>query len=128
VSTRRSPEGRQTQRLPREDVIRGMGNLVCQLPRLVTNAAGEVDYPGSSPELLVNIADSSQTAVGAIQLGVAAIGNLLAYAAPEVEDGTVSSDTVEALGWLLRELGEFAASLTVLGAHCRRETVDYQPQ
>ena len=124
---RRGATNRATQRLPKEDVVRGMGNLVCQLPRLLTNEVGEVDYPASPPDLLVRIGENADTAVGAIQLGIAAIGRILAFAAPEVEDGTVSSDTVEALGWLLAEMGELAAALTVMGARCRRETADYEP-
>jgi hypothetical protein len=51
---------------------------------------------------------------------------VLAYAAPEVEDRTISSETVEALAWLLSELGALAAGCFALAAHCRRETSDYQ--
>lgn len=108
-------------RLPKDEVVRGMGNLVHQLPRLETDDTGDIDYSRSSPALLAKIADSSDNAVGAIQRGIAAIGSLMAYSAPEIEDGTVSSDTVEALGWLLAEVGDLAAGLTVIGARCRRE-------
>lgn len=129
VGAARSPSiKRVSHRLPKEEVVRGMGNLVVQLPRLVTDANGNIDFPASAPALLVKIADNADTAVGAIQLGVASIGRLMSFAAPEIEDGTVSSDTVEALGWLLAEMGELAAALTVLGARCRRETADYEPQ
>jgi len=116
-----------TRRVPKQDVARALPDLLAQLPRLVTDAAGSVDFAASDPAVLVKIADDAETAAGVISLGVAAIGNLIAYTAPEVEDGTVSSDTVEALGWLLAELGELAARCAVLGMHCRRETADYAP-
>ena len=118
---------RRTMKVLLSAVVRAMSDLVVQLPRLVTDASGGVDFAASDPAVLVKIADDAETAAGVINLGVAAIGNLIAYAAPEVEDGTISSDTVEALGWLLAELGELAARCAVLGMHCRRETADYAP-
>lgn len=50
-----------------------------------------------------------------------AIGHLMAQSAPELEDGTVSADTLEALGWLLAELGELGAQMTAVGMRCGRE-------
>lgn len=97
------------------------------LPQLHTDPAGAIDYAASQPQTLVALADHSETAMGAINLGLSAVGALLAYSAPEVEDGSVSSDTVESLGWLLSELGEVAAGLFVLASHCRRETADFEP-
>ena len=51
----------------------------------------------------------------------------MAHSAVVIDDGTVSSDTVEALGWLLAELGDLGAGLLVIAAHCRRATSDYTP-
>jgi hypothetical protein len=114
-------------RLPNGEGDRAMRGLVARLPRLQCDKDGCVDFAASDAALLVQLADDAETAVSAISLGISAIGNLMAYAAPEIEDGTVSSDTVEALGWHLAETGELAAVLAVLAAHCRRETADYNP-
>ena len=97
------------------------------LPQLRTDPTGAIDYAGSQPQTLVVLADHAETAMCAINLGLSAVGALLAYSAPEVEDGSVSSDSVESLGWLLSELGEVAAGLFVLSSHCRRETADFEP-
>jgi hypothetical protein len=44
-----------------------------------------------------------------------------------VEDGTISADCLEALGFLMSELGDMASGCMTLAAHCRRETADYNP-
>jgi hypothetical protein len=47
--------------------------------------------------------------------GISSIGLLLAHSAVVVEDGTIgSSDALEALGYLLAELGALAAGSMVL--------------
>jgi len=97
-----------------------MRDLLRLLPKLSIDSQGEPDFLNSPPSLLVDLASSADTGAKALSLGVAAIGNLIAYSAPEIEDGTISSDTVEALGWLLSELGEVAAACFVLAAKCRR--------
>jgi hypothetical protein len=61
-----------------------------------------------------------------IHLCVSAIGTLLAYAAPDIETGEVSANTVEALAWLRAELGDDRAAVCFdLSAPCRRHTADY---
>jgi hypothetical protein len=60
------------------------------------------------------IAASATTVMGVCNHGMAAIGHLLAHSAPVIEDGTIGADTVEALGWLLTELGDLAAYCMVL--------------
>jgi len=54
-----------------------------------------------------------------------AIGQLLAHASVQVETGELAQDTVEALGWLLAELGDAAAACVELAAPCRHATVDF---
>lgn len=44
-----------------------------------------------------------------IQLGLAAIGHLLAQSAVQVEERSIPSESIESLGTLLAELGELAA-------------------
>jgi hypothetical protein len=60
------------------------------------------------------LAANATTVMSVCNHGMAAIGHLLAHSAPVIEDGTIGADTVEALGWLLAELGDMAAYCMVL--------------
>jgi hypothetical protein len=104
----------------RPDHVRPLLDLMLRLPVLQTDALGNPDYLRSSPSLLLELAECAEQASNAISLGIAALGNVLLYAAPEIEDGTVPMGSVEALGRLLSELGEVAAASTVLATECRR--------
>jgi hypothetical protein len=95
-------------------------DLLVLLPQLATDTSGRLDLLASSPSLVLEIAHLAETSVKVINLGIAALGSVLPYAAPEIEDGTVAMGTVEALGWLLAELSEVAASCLVLSAECRQ--------
>lgn len=95
-------------------------DLLVRLPYLHATNDGGLDLLGSSPSLLLELAEDAECCVQALNLGIAAIGNILPYAAPEIEDGTVPMGTVEALGWLLAELGDVAAACGVLAAECRQ--------
>jgi hypothetical protein len=64
--------------------------------------------------------EDAETAVGAINRGISAIGFLIADSAPEIDDGTIHQETIEALGWLLSELGELGGACVVLAARCRQ--------
>lgn len=55
------------------------------------------------------IVDHAEQSVRVIQLGLGAIGHLLAQSAVQVEEGTVPSECVESLGTLMAELSELAA-------------------
>ena len=55
------------------------------------------------------IADHADAGMRLIQLGMAAIGQLLAQSAVQVEERTIPSESVESVGTLLAELGELAA-------------------
>jgi hypothetical protein len=104
----------------RPDHVRPLRDLMVRLPAVQTDALGNPDYLHSSPSLLLELAECAEQASQAISLGIAALGNIVPYAASEIEDGTVPMGSVEALGWLLSELGEVAAACTVLAAECRR--------
>jgi hypothetical protein len=65
------------------------------------------------------IAANAATVMSVCNHGMAAIGHLLAQSAPVIEDGTIGADTVEALGWLLAELGDMAAYCMVLAVQQR---------
>jgi hypothetical protein len=111
----------QTLTLP----SRPLRSLLLLLPLLSAQPGSKVDYGVADPDLLVQLAEDAEAVIGTVQLGSSAIGQLMAHAAPEIEDRTVCSDTVEALGWLLSELNDAAATLMVLLAETRHSTVDY---
>ena len=113
----------QTLTLP----SRPLRSLLLLLPLLSAQPGSKVDYGVADPDLLVQLAEDAEAVIGTVQLGSSAIGQLMAHAAPEIEDRTVCSDTVEALGWLLSELNDAAATLMVLMAETRQSTVDYAP-
>ncbi|APW42016.1 hypothetical protein RS694_05330 [Rhodoferax saidenbachensis] len=107
--------------------LRPMRDLMTRLPTLPVTGGQKVDYAAADPALLVAIAEDAEILVGTMHNGVSAIGQLLANSAVMVEDGTISADCLEALGFLMSELGDMAASCMALAAHCRRETADYNP-
>jgi hypothetical protein len=81
--------------------------------------SGEVDFAGSPAGVLEALAANAQEAIGAINRGISAIGFLIADSSPEINDGTIHQETVEALGWLLSELGELGGACVVLSGRCR---------
>ena len=107
---------------------RPMRDLLLLLPYLTVGAAQDIDYEAADPGLLVQLAARAETAMRTIHLGISASGHLLARSAPEIECREISGDAVEALGWLIAELGDFAAVAQCLAAACRKYTVDYAPQ
>lgn len=90
------------------------------LPNFPTLSTGKIDYTRADLALLLQTAEAADTLTRSLHLGTSAIGQLMAHAAPELEDGTVSSDAVEALGWLLSALGEMGAQMAVLALQCAR--------
>lgn len=88
------------------------------LPQLPTTREGTIDYASADPILLRHLAEAAETIARSLHLGTGAIGQLMAYSAPELEDSTISSDSVEALGWLLSTLGELGAQMAMLAVHC----------
>lgn len=94
--------------------------VLCHLPQLPTTREGTIDYASADPILLRYLAEAADTIARSLHLGTSAIGQLMAHAAPELEDGTVSSDSVESLGWLLSALGELGAQMAMLAVHCAR--------
>ena len=110
-----------------DEVPRPMRDLILQLPLLNVTPTLEIDYAAADAALLVQVADNAETAMHVVQLGLSAVGQLLVRAAPEVETGEISGDAIEALGWLMSELGEFSATAFALASACRRFTHDYAP-
>jgi hypothetical protein len=102
--------------------------MLLQLPLLPVGPSLDIDYPAADPELLVELARNAEVVTQTIQLGLSAIGHLLACAGPEIEAGEIPSDLIEALGWTIAELGDFAATAHCLSVACRRHTSDYAPE
>lgn len=87
----------------------------------------EIDFPAAEPAMLVALADDAEMMMRATYSGLGAIGQLLANSAVMIEDGTVSADCIEALGWFQSEMADMAHHFMGLAAHCRHETADYMP-
>jgi hypothetical protein len=101
--------------------------LLLQLPLLLVTAEQEIDYAASDPAVLVYIAANAQACQQTVQRGLSCIGHLLARAAPEIESFDIPGDCIEALGFLLAELGDLASVALSLATACYRYTADYQP-
>lgn len=114
----RQINGKGTRHLLPES-LRSMQELLELLPRMTVDAGGAIDYQATAPEIRTAIADHATSVAGAFNLGMSAVGSLMAYAAPECDDGTINSDAIEALGWLLAELGATTALMIALSARCR---------
>jgi hypothetical protein len=112
----------------RTDAQGPMQGLLARLPLLPLTAAQEVDFQAADPALLVSLADDAETTMNIINLGVGAIGHLLAHSAVVIEDGTIGADSVESLGFLLSEISSMSFACLLLASRCRRETADYRPE
>lgn len=110
-----------------QEIPRPMRDLILQLPLLNVTQTLEIDYQAADPAVLAQVADNAETAMHVVQLGLSAVGQLLVRAAPEVETGEISGDSIEALGWLMSELGDFSATAFALAAACRRFITGYAP-
>lgn len=107
--------------------VRPMRDFLLGLPILAAVPGETILYEDSDPDLLVQLADQAEIIGNTINLGLVAIGHVMACAAPEIECGEVPGDTVEALGYLLAELSDFAAVAFTLSQACRRYTYDHAP-
>jgi hypothetical protein len=97
--------------------MRELLNHLRQL-QTVTGRNGSTSIPAS---LRTPLSENAEIVMAVCQNGMAALGQLLAHSSPVIEDGTVSADSLEALGWLIAELGDLTAYCLVLAADCRRE-------
>ena len=111
----------------RIEAIRPMRDLLVRLPMLPVNLQQEIDFPAADPAMLVAIAEDAEMLMGATQMGLGAIGQLLANSAVMIEDGTVSANSIEALGLLMSEMADVAHHCMGLAVHCRQETA-HSPQ
>lgn len=90
------------------------------LLRQVEPVAGRNVSTSIPTSLRQPLSENAETVMAVCQNGMTALGHLLAHSSPVIEDGTVGADSVEALGWLIAELGDLTAYCLVLAAECRR--------
>ncbi len=117
----------QTDKPTRQSGMRPMRDLLLSLPLLVAVPGETIHYEASDADALIEIAERAEIIGNTINLGLVAIGHVMACAAPEIECGDVPGDTVEALGFLIAELSDFAAVAFTLSQACRRYTYDHAP-
>ena len=113
--------------LPKLAIMHPTRDLLLLLPHLPVNDSLEIDYEAANPDLLVQLADNAEAVTRIMHMGIAAVGQLLAHSAAKIKSGELPGDTVEALGWLLAELGEVAGVAQCLAIACRQYTFDYTP-
>lgn len=109
----------------RAEAVRPMRNILQCLPRLPMTREQEIDFPAADPAMLVALAEDAEMLMRATYCGLGAIGQLLANSAVMIEDGTISADCVEALGWFQSEVADMAHHFMGLAVHCRHHTADY---
>lgn len=93
-----------------------MRQLLADLRALGAATADELTG-AQQQKLLQRVGENAATVMSVCQNGLAALGHLLAHSAPVIEDGTVGADSVEALGWLMAEVGDLAAVCLTLATH-----------
>jgi hypothetical protein len=97
------------------------------MPHLQVRTEFNIDYESAEPALLHQIGTNAETTMRTIHRGTAAIGRLLVAVSPEVGTGELPADCMEAVGWLLAEMGDLAATCHSIAVSCQRYTADYSP-
>jgi hypothetical protein len=121
------PSKTKPSRATRAVPIRPMRNILQCLPTLPVTKKQEIDFQAADPAMLIVIAEDAEMLMRTTYCGLGAIGQLLANSAVMIEDGSISADCVEALGWFQSEMADMAHHFMCLAAHCREETADYLP-
>ena len=113
--------------LPGTDVAlskdRPLHDFILLLPDLVVTD-GVIDFKTTPKETLRALAEHAETVMRTSNAGINSISQLLAHAAAGVEDGAISANSIEGVGWLLAELSELAALCDYMAACCRKELVE----
>jgi hypothetical protein len=115
----------------RAETLQPMRDLLQWLPQLPVTTDGQVNCASDAtldPEVFAVVGDAAQAAMNTINRGVGAIGQLLAHSAVVIEDGTISADCIESLGYFLSEISDMSAGCMVLEARCRREARKLEPR
>ena len=110
------------------NTVRPVRDLLLLMPLLPIRNCCEINYEAADADLLVDIARHAETTLRTVHLGTSAIGELLVHASPEIGTGEFPANTIEALGWLLADLGDLAATAHLLMAGCQHYTSNYSPR
>ncbi|NRR29044.1 hypothetical protein HSX11_02495 [Oxalobacteraceae bacterium] len=103
-------------------------NLLLLMPHLKVKSEMEIDYGTATPALLLQVADAADATLLIVHIGTSAIGRLLTQAATEPLFEKSVADSIEALGWLIAELNDFACAAHKISASCRRHTSEHAPE
>jgi hypothetical protein len=113
------------------EALRPLRDLVLLLPHMQARGIGrgefQIDWASAEPALLRQISTNADITMRTVNRGVAAIGRLIVAISPEVGTGEIPADNIEALGWLLAEISDLAATAHQIAAACNRYTSDYAP-
>lgn len=90
---------------------RPIRQLFRQLPALTQGQGGA--------GALIVLADSAESSMRTIHLGLAALGQLVARSSLDIQDGTVTAESMENLGFLMAELGDLASECMRIASECR---------
>jgi hypothetical protein len=101
--------------------VRPLRELLHQLPLLAAMQPARPGAAGGSPAFLASVAGNADATMRIVQLGLAAMGNLVARCSLDLQDGTVSAECIENLGFLMAELGDLAAECLRITSACRSE-------
>ena len=115
------------QEMAAAEIRRPLRDLLLLMPHLQVRTEFHIDYESAEPALLHQIGTNADITMRTVYRGTAAIGRLLVAVSPEVGTGELPADRMEALGWLLAEMGDLAATCHSIAASCQRFTADYNP-
>lgn len=113
---------------PANELRRPLRDLLLLMPHLPVGMDFNIDYERAEPALLHQVGINADITMRTIHRGTAVIGRLLVHAFPEGSANELPADCMEALGCLLAEMGDLAATAHNLAAGCQRHTADYAPR
>jgi hypothetical protein len=105
----------------------GLADLYVTLPRLAVDADGQLDYQACDASELSVVVARAEAAARSVQLGIAAIGLLIAHTAQSFNGNVLSPQVYEALGELVNDLAELAVQCTGFARDGRAHLWDYTP-
>jgi hypothetical protein len=94
--------------------------LLSQLPGLPVDARGKLDLLGKSPPRLLSVAESAEAAVASVNIGLSAVGVLLAWPRPATEERQNGPDSMQAHPWFVAGLAAVVWAWQNLSLQCRR--------
>lgn len=103
--------------------LRATRELLRLLP-MIEATRSTAQTPTLAPsELRERLAGSCEACLRTVNLGLAAVGQLIARCSLDLQDGTIGHEAVENLGFLMAELGDLASECLRIAAACRTDGV-----